>query len=330
MIDEIKPANQALVALLTEMEVVEFSANDSLFADEALYTTWLDKLISSVGSFYSHIDKTYSTQTSTERAKNVDKEILDRYQLQIGIRVTNPILEMHQFCLETSKEQLRDIMDSLLNIFRAPADSNADEVKLSYYQFVALHEVYSSSSSTVSFPQVVKNLLAKHPHGGTNNENESVLFVGSHLKNDYRIEQFRSGELFPTANRYLDPTTSFILQMSDWLQYQARIQALKGGADVGNDGDEDGFAPSSEEIEEDVEVIEKRRKLVAQGERSLDFVLLALEKLQTSKELAEQGASEAAEEIIDELLQKLDNNSDSEEDKLVIPVHTRVLLLLER
>lgn len=92
-----------------------------------------------------------------------------------------------------------------------------------------------------------------------------------------------------------------------------------------NNGDSD-FKEEGEE-----EVRQKRRELVWQGEEALEFVLLALERIQRAREQQESGEVETALETLNEqLLQRLEASDEQADKQLVIPTHLRVLLLLER
>lgn len=193
---------------------------NALFENEKLYLAWLAKLITVMNAFYQQLQLIQpSPQTGSDKP-NLDQDILKHFQITIGIRISNPILEMHHFCLESSKDLIQNSIQQLLSIFQPPEQRMSDVnaiPELSYFQLVALHEVYSSGNSSVSFSEIVKQLLSLYHESSAAREDSSTLFLSSHKKDVYHINHFRSGELFPALHRFMDPTLSFILQMSDWL-----------------------------------------------------------------------------------------------------------------
>jgi hypothetical protein len=329
------------------MTVVAYDFNTSSFSidydvllNENTYISYLDSLLKALKDLYQQLSEqspslSSSVAVDSSANKNIDEEVLNTFGLMIGIRVNNPIREMHSFCLNSSVNQLKEVISQLLKVFIIPSSlkrsvvmkqhhhSDSQEtlnnygnsqgmareekdLSLSYQQFVALSELHVHSSGLAS-------LIQQHQSQTT----PAVSQVA------YDLNHLRSGQLLLSLNHFgLDPTISFVLQICDFLLSEERKR--------------------KETLDEVSESDVKEKELVKKAEEALSFTLLALEKIQEAKESVSSGDIATAIVLLtDHLLQRLDDDEvarieaqetgeEADNAGLIVPKHMVCLLLIER
>ena len=298
--DEIKPAADSLKAMIDELQVVEYDFGNKFdydaFFSENSNAEFLNRLTSSLKLFYENL-RLANIKAGAIAQINLDRQIASTFHLNIGVRVANPILEMHNLSLKAPIEIIQETVTSLLSVVDIVMGKygNNCSIRLTYSQLIALFDLNRRSSRLVEITH----------HNGWSNHSSGWK------KHIIDINSLRCGEALQELNMFLDPTLSFLIQISDYIKETQHRQ--------------------------NVDPDEERGYLLEKAEQSLDFVLLALERIQSAREEAKTGDLQAAIDLLsDDLLSLLDQESEegeierSEEEQVVVPVHLRVLLLSER
>jgi hypothetical protein len=306
--EEIKPAPQALSSMIQDMIVVEYDFGAKFdydhFLSEESAVAQFKTLIESLGVFFKNLKAANESSSSITAEKNIDQRIFDVFQLKIGRRVANPILELHNLSLKAPVEVVKETVDALMAVFSSISPSLQ---LLNYSQLIALFELHGSSSPLLAelIQQQSSDVDGVHPVGHENNISENIL------------NKTRSGEYLSSFNLFLDPTMSFLLQITDLIREKEEERERDG---------------SKEEDQTE------HTRITQRAQQSLEFVLLSLDRIQAARSEAtlQQDPQSAVTLLTEGLLQLLEEQDEEEEEDhqnsmmIIVPTHLRVLLLSER
>jgi hypothetical protein len=306
--DEIKTAAESLRNLVDDSIAVEFNFDEKLNYEELLhgeetFQSTLKTLILALIDFKNALNEA-NQGAGTIKTNHIDEEVQRVFGLTIGMRIANPILEMHNLSTKASPSHIRDKIEAIFHAFHIDLpseeskDSSASKVELNYHQLIAVLDLTGYETT------LIQNVL------------ESFSSLESTIADSEQdINSLRAGstQTFQTLNPFLNPTIAYIIQLADKINANANE-------------DEDGHRNS------DASSVDSQFDL-DRADDSFDFVLEALQKLSEAKEAHVAGDISTAIGILtDDVLDVLyaDDAEANPDEDIVVPVHLKVSLLLER